>query len=205
MRNVAIINYGMGNVASVEKAIKYLGFIPIITRVHEEISASDYIILPGVGAFSQGMKNLIEFGLIDILHEEVIVKKKPFLGICLGMQLIATKGFEPIETDGLGWIDGEVIRMIEPNKSIPHLGWNEIYVQNDSFIKEFDQKDFYFIHSFHVQLANVSDIAATVNYGHCYVAAIQKENIFATQFHPEKSQSFGLELIKRFFEHYAQS
>ncbi len=203
MRKVAIIDYGMGNIASVEKAINHLGYTPIITRVHEEISASDFIILPGVGAFSQGMKNLNEFGLIGILNEEVMLQKKPFFGICLGMQLITTKGFEPIETAGLGWIEGEVIRMIEPNKSIPHLGWNEIYAQNDSFIKNFDQNDFYFIHSFHTKVIYERDIAATVNYGHDYVAAIQRENIFATQFHPEKSQSFGLELIESFFEYYA--
>lgn len=205
MRNVAIINYGMGNVASVEKAIKFLGYNPLITHDHAEIRSADFIILPGVGAFSQGMKNLEEVGLVDILHQEVIINKKPFLGICLGMQLIASKGYEPTETKGLGWIEGEVVRMIEPDKSIPHLGWNDIHVLQDSFLKEFDHQDFYFIHSFHAQLANPTDIAATVNYGHDYVAAIHKENIFATQFHPEKSQNFGLALIKRFFEQYAQN
>jgi len=200
---VAIINYGMGNVASVEKAIKVLGFEVIITREHEEISAADVIILPGVGAFAQGMDNLKKFGLIEILNREVIQNKKPFLGICLGMQLIAAKGYEPIETPGLGWIDGEVVRIVEPDKSIPHLGWNEITVRNHPFMQEFDQKDFYFIHSFHVKAVNSNDIAATVNYGNDYAAVIQKGNIFATQFHPEKSQTFGLALIKRFFEQYA--
>ncbi len=200
---VAIINYGMGNVASVEKAIRFLGYTPIITRDHQEIREADCILLPGVGAFAQGMENLKTYDLIDILNEEVIVREKPFLGICLGMQLIATRGFEPVETKGLGWIDGDVIQIVEPEKSIPHLGWNEIKAQNESLIKEFDNKDFYFIHSFHFNVTNNLDITATVNYGNNYVAVIQKKNIFATQFHPEKSQTFGLALLKRFFELYA--
>ena len=119
------------------------------------------------------------------------------------MQLIATKGHELKLTNGLGWVEGEVIKINEPDKSIPHLGWNEITVTNDSFIKDFNQKDFYFIHSYHFSVTNREDIAATVNYGNSYVAAIQKENIFASQFHPEKSQSSGLSLIKSFLNFYA--
>ncbi len=200
---VAIINYGMGNVASVEKAIKYLGFEPIITNNHLEIKNASFIILPGVGAFAQGIENLYELGLIEILNTEILINKKPFLGICLGMQLIASNGYEPSLTKGLGWIDGEVKKINEPNKSIPHLGWNDISVSGNSFLKNFDKKDFYFIHSYHFDVLNKKDIVATVNYGQNYVAAIQKENIFATQFHPEKSQSIGLELLKSFFNFYA--
>jgi glutamine amidotransferase len=200
---VAIIDYGMGNVASVDKAVSYLGYESIITNNPNEINSSNYIILPGVGAFAQGMDNLNKLGLVDLLTNEVIVNKKPFLGICLGMQLIATKGHELKLTNGLGWVEGEVIKINEPDKSIPHLGWNEITVTNDSFIKDFNQKDFYFIHSYHFNVTNREDIAATVNYGNNYVAAIQKENIFASQFHPEKSQLFGLSLIKSFLNFYA--
>jgi glutamine amidotransferase len=200
---VAIIDYGMGNVASVDKAVSYLGYESIITNNPNEINSSNYIILPGVGAFAQGMDNLTKLGLVDLLTNEVIVNKKPFLGICLGMQLIATKGHELKLTNGLGWVEGEVIKINEPDKSIPHLGWNEITVTNDSFIKDFNQKDFYFIHSYHFSVTNREDIAATVNYGNSYVAAIQKENIFASQFHPEKSQSSGLSLIKSFLNFYA--
>lgn len=200
---VAIINYGMGNVASVEKAVKFLGFLPIITNTPKEIEESKYIILPGVGAFAQGMENLKKMGLIDVLNNEVLTKKKPFLGICLGMQLIASKGFEPNETIGLNWIEGEVVKIKETDKSIPHLGWNEITTQGDGFINDFNKKDFYFIHSFHFKASNQIDVVATVNYGSDYVAAIQKENIFATQFHPEKSQISGLELLKLFFKNYA--
>ena len=193
----------MGNVASVDKAVSYLGYESIITNNPNEINSSNYIILPGVGAFAQGMDNLNKLGLVDLLTNEVIVNKKPFLGICLGMQLIATKGHELKLTNGLGWVEGEVIKINEPDKSIPHLGWNEITVTNDSFIKDFNQKDFYFIHSYHFNVTNREDIAATVNYGNNYVAAIQKENIFASQFHPEKSQLFGLSLIKSFLNFYA--
>lgn len=193
----------MGNVASVDKAVSYLGYESIITNNPNEINSSNYIILPGVGAFAQGMDNLNKLGLVDLLTNEVIVNKKPFLGICLGMQLIATKGHELKLTNGLGWVEGEVIKINEPDKSIPHLGWNEITATNDSFIKDFNQKDFYFIHSYHFNVSNREDIAATVNYGNSYVAAIQKENIFASQFHPEKSQLSGLSLIKSFLNFYA--
>lgn len=202
---VVIINYGMGNVASVDKAIKFLGFESLITNDPLEIQEADYIILPGVGAFAQGMENLHKLGLVDILNKEVIYKKKPFLGICLGMQLIASRGFEPNLTFGLDWIKGDVIKIVEPQKSIPHLGWNEINETKNSIIKDYNKKDFYFIHSFHFDVLNKEDIAATVNYGKDYVAAIQKDNIFATQFHPEKSQTSGLELIKTFFNYYAQN
>ena len=200
---VAIINYGMGNVASVDKAIKHLGFESIITNDPIEIQQATYIILPGVGAFAQGMENLNKLGLVEILNEQVINNKKPFLGICLGMQLIASRGFEPNLTSGLDWIKGDVIKIIEPEKSIPHLGWNEITETKNSIIKDFNKKDFYFIHSFHFDVLNREDIAATVNYGNDYVAAIQKDNIFATQFHPEKSQTAGLELLNSFLQNYA--
>ena len=173
----------MGNVASVDKAIRHLGHESLITNDSKEINDSDCIILPGVGAFAQGMENLNKLGLTELLNIAVIENKKPFLGICLGMQLIATKGYEPYPTNG--------------------LGWNEITVKNNSFLNEFDQKDFYFIHSYHFSVKKSEDIAATVNYGNTYVAAIQKDNIFASQFHPEKSQSSGLSLIKMFLNLYA--
>ena len=195
----------MGNVASVDKAIKHLGLESIITNDLIEIQQASYIILPGVGAFAQGMENLHKLGLVEILNKEVINNKKPFLGICLGMQLIASRGVEPNLTSGLDWIKGEVIKIIEPEKSIPHLGWNEITVTKNPIIKDFNKKDFYFIHSFHFDVLNMENVAATVNYGKDYVAAIQKDNIFATQFHPEKSQTSGLELMKSFFSYYAKN
>ena len=188
----------MGNVASVKKAINHLGIDAIITNDKFELSECSHLILPGVGAFAQGMKNLNELNLVDFLTEIVIHKKMPFLGICLGMQLLATYGYEPTESKGLNWIEGKVIKMVQPKLKIPHLGWNNIEVVEDVFLHKYHNKDFYFIHSFHFEPDNEVDVLAKVDYGNKYVAAIKRDNIFATQFHPEKSQIYGLELLRDF-------
>jgi len=185
---VVIIDYGMGNVSSVEKALNFLNIKNIISNDKNIIKNSSAILLPGVGSFSQGMNNLRELNLVDLLTDEVVNKKKPFLGICLGMQLIFEKGSEPHECDGLGWIKGEVKKLDIDGLKIPHMGWNDIEVQNNKFYSKINNFDFYFIHSYHVLPTFKSEIAATVNYGIDIVASIQKDNIFATQFHPEKSQ-----------------
>jgi len=200
---VAIIDYGMGNVASVQKALNFLKIESSITNDHQSIKNSEYIILPGVGSFMQGMMNLKERGLDTLLTEEVIVKKKKFLGICLGMQLLIENGTEPVNTKGLGWIKGRVKKFEVPGLRVPHMGWNDITVLNDTFYKEVIDLDFYFIHSYHFVPDDKSVIAATVNYGSDVVASIQKENIFATQFHPEKSQVAGLTVLKAFFNQHA--
>ena len=199
----AIIDYGMGNVASVQKALNFLKIKNVITSNHKEIIDADFIILPGVGAFKQGMDNLIAYNLIPVLNEQVLVKQKPFMGFCLGMQLLASTGTEFINCNGLGWIEGAVKKIIEPQKRIPHLGWNDISVTKQGFLSQVDQKNFYFIHSFHFDVSHKENIAATVNYGKHYVAAIQHKNIFATQFHPEKSQNAGLTLLSAIYKHYA--
>lgn len=198
---VAIIDYGMGNVASVQKALNFHKIENIITADHEIIKSSTAILLPGVGSFKQGMKNLDERGLVKLLTQEVMVNKKKFLGICLGMQLIMDQGSEPEITKGLGWISGNVIRFQFDNLPIPHMGWNSVTVKNNTYFDNLDQSDFYFVHSYHVDAFDKNVIAATVNYGFDVVASIQKENIFATQFHPEKSQKSGLELLKNYFSH----
>ena len=199
----AIIDYGMGNIASVQKALDFLKIKNVITSNHKEIIDSDFIILPGVGAFKQGMDNLIAYNLIPVLNEQVLVKQKPFMGFCLGMQLLASTGTEFVNCNGLGWIEGAVKRIIEPQKRIPHLGWNDISVTKPGFLSQVDQKNFYFIHSFHFDVSDKENVAATVNYGKDYVAAIQNKNIFATQFHPEKSQKSGLALLSAIFKYYA--
>lgn len=196
---VAIIDYGMGNVASVQKALNFLKIENIITSDHNEISASTAILLPGVGSFKQGMANLNERGLVELLTKEVIENKKKFLGICLGMQLIMDQGSEPEVSKGLGWISGEVIKFELENLAIPHMGWNSITNKNNKYFNNLDQSDFYFVHSYHVVPNDKSTIAATVNYGFEVVASLHNNNIFATQFHPEKSQNAGLELIKNYF------
>ena len=196
----AIIDYGMGNVASVQKALNLLGIENQITADANDISAAKYIVLPGVGSFAQGMANLQSASLDKTIRQEVLLKKKPFLGICLGMQLIATSGTEPHDSSGLDLIEGKVIKMQEPNLRMPHLGWNSIKSFPYSFFDDFNNRDFYFIHSYHFQVSQPNRIGAIVNYGDQYVAAIHYENILATQFHPEKSQEYGLKLLEKFFK-----
>lgn len=203
---IAIVKYGMGNVTSVQKAIKKLGYQSIITDNHNELRNSDLIILPGVGSFKKGMENLHESGLVDILTEEVMVNKKPFIGICLGMQLMATYGNEPESVDGLGWMDGEVLKIESPSGlRIPHLGWNNIQTSLDNqFYNEFNNLDYYFIHSYHFKAANPEDVTMTVSYDGDLVAGLQKDNIYAIQFHPEKSQEVGMRLLKKIINHNAK-
>ena len=171
----------------------------IITNDHETIRQSKAILLPGVGSFRQGMDNLKKRNLIEVLTNEVVFKQKPFLGICLGMQLIMEKGSEPTECDGLGWIKGSVNKFNNLNLTIPHMGWNNVEVLNNKYFNNLQQKDFYFVHSYHVSPENLSDISSTVFYGKNIVSSITKNNIFATQFHPEKSQKDGLQLLQNFF------
>lgn len=203
--NIAIVKYGMGNVASVQKALMKLGFDSIITDNHDIIKKADLILLPGVGSFKKGMENLKKSNLIQLLNEEVINKKKPFIGICLGMQLIATYGNEPQRVKGLGWVDGEVVKIETKKLRIPHLGWNSIKTNEDKigFYSEFNNQDCYFIHSYHFKVSNPKEISLKVTYGKQMVAAIQKNNIYAMQFHPEKSQSVGMGLLKKILEQYA--
>jgi len=196
---VAIIDYGMGNIASVQKALTFLNIQSTVTSDFKEIEKSKSIILPGVGSFLQGMKNLRAKNLDQFLTEQVLQKRKKFLGICLGMQLLADRGKEPHANPGLGWIKGSVIKIENIPFRIPHMGWNSIDVKIDSYYKEIPRRDFYFIHSFHFVPEDKHVIAATTNYGINIVASIQQDNIFATQFHPEKSQEAGLSVLKTFF------
>lgn len=202
---IAIIKYGMGNVASVQKALKKIGYNSIITDDPAEIKRANFIILPGVGSFKKGMENLAKAGLIDLLTNEVKKNKKPFLGICLGMQLLASYGNEIERTKGLNWIGGEVVEIKTKNKfKVPHLGWNNVKVQDDKlFYKDFNDKDFYFIHSFHFDTKNEKDIIMKVNYDDDLVVAVQRENIYGLQFHPEKSQEFGMKILKKIIEKHA--
>ena len=203
--SVAIIDYKMGNLRSVQKAFQKIGCDAIITNEKELIQNASKIVLPGVGAFKDGMKNLKELELIDVLQTEVREKKKPFLGICLGMQLLATKSYEDGEYNGLGWIDAEVVKFdfhsLSSKLKIPHVGWNDIHLKNNSplFSGIEDEDDFYFVHSYH--FVTQEDIVTSVtNYGYDFITSIQKENIFASQFHPEKSQTMGLKILENFVQ-----
>ena len=196
---IAIVDYGMGNLASVQKALNFLNLKSIITKDHQLIADANYIVLPGVGSFKQGMSNLKEHKLDELLTKLVIHEKKNFLGICLGMQLIAEFGNEPEKCEGLGWIKGEVKKMESHHLRIPHMGWNDIDIINETYFNGILSKDFYFIHSFHFDVTNIKEVSSFVNYGDKLVSSIQYENIFATQFHPEKSQESGLQLLRNYF------
>lgn len=197
---VAIIDYGLGNLASVQKALNFLKVESVITDKTDEIKNANVILLPGVGSFAHGMQNLRDKKIDVLLTDEVIQNKKKFIGICLGMQLIAETGTEPTITPGLGWIKGTIKKIEANDLRIPHMGWNNIECVKPDYFNEVEDKDFYFIHSYHFVPDNNDVAAAYVNYGSKLVAAVQYENIFATQFHPEKSQNSGLTLLKNFFE-----
>lgn len=204
MKSVAIINYDMGNLDSVASAVEACGGTPIVTRQASDIEVATHIILPGVGSFPEGMRKIQTFSLLEILREQVIEYNIPFLGICLGMQLLATRGFEGGETEGFDWIDGEVIRLTPPTPDIriPHIGWNEVAFSRDSQLFKGipPNKDFYFVHSYHLVCRDSENVLATTPYCGGFVSAIGKDNIFGVQFHPEKSQQLGHQVIKNFLE-----
>lgn len=197
--NIVIIDYGMGNLRSIQKAFEYIGSNAIITNDKTLIQNASKIVLPGVGAFKDAMHNLHTLGLINLLNEEILEKKKLFLGICLGMQLIATKSYEFGETQGLGWIDAEIVRFPDTELKIPHVGWNSVKFANQSPLFETipDNSDFYFVHSYYFD-SDRKYATGITNYGCEFIASVQKENIFGLQFHPEKSQKHGLKVIENF-------
>lgn len=206
---IAIIDYGLGNLTSVLNAFESIGIPAKITGDPDEIRAAERIILPGVGAFEEGMKNLRNLGLIELLNEEVMVKKKPFLGICLGMQLICKKSYESGDFSGLGWVDAEVIRfefsdLPDKDLRVPHIGWNDVRCDLKSPILAGgrETQTFYFVHSYYLKPKNEGSgnqvVIGTCNYGDDFCAIIQQGNIFGVQFHPEKSQFEGLEILRKF-------
>jgi glutamine amidotransferase len=197
---IGVIDYGRGNLLSVTNALDSIGEDVTLVRNPDELSQCDRIVLPGVGAFPAGMRSLIESELIGALTDNVINQGKPFLGICLGMQLLTKVGHEMIDTDGLGWIDGEVLEMkpSEPNLKLPHVGWNETAPDpNSPLFKNLGKTPvFYYVHSYAVSLSGQNTTAeAWCDYGGKFVAAVRNQNIVATQFHPEKSQEIGLRFL----------
>lgn len=200
---IAIVDYGMGNVRSVFNALSYIGEDALITADESKIRDASHIILPGVGAFGKAIRNLKEKGLIDALNHEVIIRRKPFLGICLGMELLAKCSYEHGFNSGFGWIDSEVKMFNFSNNGLklPHVGWNDITVQikHPIFAKlKCGQFTFYFVHSYHMVCADSQDMVATCDYGYSFAAVVARENIIGTQFHPEKSQDNGLQILENF-------
>ncbi len=203
---IVIVDYGMGNLRSVQNKFKKLGVTCIISSKKEEIEKADKLVLPGVGHFKYGMQNLKELGFIEILENKVLEKKIPILGICLGTQLFA-KHSEEGDCAGLGWIDAKVVRFNVSDRikyKVPHMGWNDVKVINpnpnnlDRDLKSDDK--FYFVHSYHLKCIEKSDIWMTSTYDYEFVSAVHRDNIYGTQFHPEKSHDVGSELLKKFAE-----
>lgn len=202
MKAVAIIDYGMCNLDSVARAIEECGGNSLVTNNKHDLEIATHIILPGVGAFPDAMSQIRKHSLLAIIREQVLDNQIPFLGICLGMQLMATNGTEGEETQGLGLIEGTVTRL-EPDSHdirIPHIGWNEVHFVRDSplFQKISSGKDFYFVHSYHFSCRHEEDVIAQTPYCGSFVSAISKGHIFGTQFHPEKSQKLGFQVLRNF-------
>ena len=200
---VAIVDYEMGNIKSIENAINHIGDFNIeVTGDGDKILQADIIILPGVGAFPDAMQKLEERNLVSLLHEAVITNKTPTLGICLGMQLLFDSSEEKVLTDGLGWIPGKVVYMKpKDNLRVPHIGWNSLILSETDSLFSFlyHDKDFYFVHSLYVECDD-RHVLAKFQYGDAMVASVMSDNIVGMQFHPEKSQKNGLTALRSFFD-----
>ena len=199
---VGVIDYGMGNLFSVISALEMIGADVTICQAPDSLKEVDRIILPGVGAFKACMDTIIRTGFKDALAKEVLEAGKPIYGICLGMQVMARTSSEFGKHKGLGWIEGDVIQLKPDvhNLRVPHVGWNNVNYTADSslFAGLRGSPDFYFVHSFHLRCDKDDDVEATCDYGQSITAAIKKNNIFASQFHPEKSQDHGLQVLENF-------
>jgi len=204
MSITAIIDYGMCNLDSVARAVEECGGTPLVTDQAKDLGRAARIILPGVGAFPEAMNNIRKRSFEEALQEQVIHRQIPLLGICLGMQLLAEKGTEIEEINGLGLIAGE-IRRLEANEQdtrLPHIGWNEVHFVKESILfRGVDTgRDFYFVHSYHFCPENESDKLAWTPYSNGFASAVQKQQIFGVQFHPEKSQRLGFQVLKNFLK-----
>jgi glutamine amidotransferase len=199
---IAIIDYGLGNLRSVAGAVERLGAAASITSDVGELRSADHLILPGVGAFGDGMRNLAERGLIDPLNQLVLEQRRPIIGICLGAQLMARDSEEFGQHQGLGWVDASVRRIVPQNPSlrVPHVGWNAVTQSavHPLFAGVPQEELFYFVHSYHIQVADPALVIGECEYGCRLTAAFARGNIVGTQFHPEKSQRHGLQLLKNF-------
>ncbi len=202
VRMIAIIDYDAGNLKSVEKALMHLGQEAVITRNKEELLNADKVILPGVGSFGDAMGKLNSYGLVDTI-KEVVALRKPFIGICLGMQLLFNGSEEAEGCKGLGIFDGEILRIPKcGDLKIPHMGWNSLDIRPGTRLyKGIENNSYvYFVHSYYLKAKNEEEIAATTEYCTLIHASVEKDNIFGCQFHPEKSGEVGLKILKNFAE-----
>ncbi len=206
MKKITIVDYGSGNVLSAQKSFikiakdNNIEVDVLISKKLNDVKNSTHIVLPGQGAFSTCMNGLKKTdGLIDELSEFALIKKKPFLGICVGMQMLAKKSEENGDHEGLGWIDGQIKLLPGDNLKLPHMGWNLVIPTNSKYNTLISTKnDYYFVHSYYFECADKDNILAETKYGTNFTSIVGKENIYGVQFHPEKSSSQGLNLLKEF-------
>lgn len=197
---IAVIDYGAGNLKSVQKALKFLGEESCITRDHREIRTADQVILPGVGAFGEAMEQLRRYELDQVIHE-VVEQGTPFLGICLGLQLLFAGSEENNGVEGLHILEGEIVRIPDqPGLKIPHIGWNSLHLQNQGRLFDgIEENAFvYFVHSYYLRAKKEEIVKASTEYGVRIHASVEEDNVFACQFHPEKSSSVGLQILHNF-------
>ncbi len=197
---IGIIDYDAGNIKSVEKALDYLGEKSMVTRDPQELLAADKVILPGVGSFGDAMENLKKYGLVPVI-KKIVEEQIPFLGICLGLQLLFESSEESPGVEGLGILKGKVLRIpAEKDLKIPHMGWNSLHLQNQGrLFAGIPQETYvYFVHSYYLQAEDPSIVKATTWYGTQIHASVEQGNVFACQFHPEKSSHWGLKILENF-------
>ena len=199
---VAIIDYDAGNIKSVEKALKALGYEAVLTRDRETLLQADHVILPGVGAFGDAMEKLHSYGLVDVIHE-IVEQKIPFLGICLGLQLMFESSEETPGVEGLSLLKGKIVRIPETGDlKIPHIGWNSLKYPNPGRLFQGINEDayVYFVHSYYLKAQEREIVKATTEYGTLIDASVEKDNVFGCQFHPEKSSDVGMKILQNFLE-----
>lgn len=198
-----VLDIGIGNIGSVSNVLNHLGVTFEIAKTPQDLENATKIIFPGVGSYSEGAKTLNSEGFTEIIQEKVLNQKVPILGICLGMQLLTSKGFEGGETPGLNLIDGEVIEIILDNKDlhIPHMGWNSTKGDTSKVFDNIEDGEcFYFVHSYECKINDPAVKVGYTNHGRDIVSSFNKDNVYGVQFHPEKSQEKGLQLLKNFIE-----
>ncbi|MCI6715759.1 MAG: imidazole glycerol phosphate synthase subunit HisH [Lachnospiraceae bacterium] len=199
---VAIIDYDAGNIKSVEKAVNALGYEAVVTRDRSSILNAEHVILPGVGAFGDAMKKLHSYGLVEVIRE-VVANRTPFLGICLGLQLMFESSEEAPGVEGLSLLKGRIVRLPDTEDlKIPHIGWNSLKYPNSGRLFAGIPEDsyVYFVHSYYLQAGEPEIVKATTEYGALVHASVEKENVFACQFHPEKSSEVGMKILENFLK-----
>ena len=199
---IGIIDYDAGNIRSVEKALSYLGEKTVVSRDPDILKSVDKVILPGVGSFGQAMENLHRYELVPVIRD-MIEDGKPFLGLCLGLQLLFESSEESPGAEGLGILKGKILKIpSSPGLKIPHMGWNSLQLQNNGrLFRNIPQDTYvYFVHSYYLQAQEPEIVKAVTGYGTEIHASVEKDNVFACQFHPEKSGKYGLEILKNFAE-----